>query len=403
MCFGLPTGDRYGPGTVASSLQGVLQTLGVSSQLEFLYSVYEESSGTQVINYHGHAANRDCHEGSFIDFDDIPWEQLRDEPLRIMLQRYVREHQQEAFGLYVGDDQSGDVRGSSKNLNIDLPRINKERNAMKFSLFAHMERFDASVSHQESLADLVELVQLAEAGGFETVWVGEHHGMEFTIAPNPFLYLTYLAAHTSKIRLGTGTVVAPFWHPIKLADEAAITDLMTGGRLDIGIARGAYQFEYDRLGNGMDGLVASEMLREIIPAVKGLWEGDYEHSGKYWSFPSTSCIPGPQQQPHPPMWLAARDITSHQFAIEQGCNVMVTPLWNPDSEVDSLIEKFNTACAENPQIPRPQICLLRHSFVGENEAQVERGAQAMSQYYCYFGAWFQNKRPISKGFIQPLQ
>ncbi len=273
---------------------------------------------------------------------------------------------------------------------------------MKFSLFAHMERFDTSVSHQESLADLVELVQLAEAGGFETVWVGEHHGMEFTIAPNPFLYLTYLAAHTSKIRLGTGTVVAPFWHPIKLADEAAITDLMTGGRLDIGIARGAYQFEYDRLGNGMDGLVASEMLREIIPAVKGLWEGDYEHSGKYWSFPSTSCIPGPQQQPHPPMWLAARDITSHQFAIEQGCNVMVTPLWNPDSEVDSLMEKFNIACADNPQIPRPQICLLRHSFVGENEAQVERGAQAMSQYYCYFGAWFQNKRPISKGFIQPF-
>jgi flavin reductase (DIM6/NTAB) family NADH-FMN oxidoreductase RutF len=108
--LGLPTGDRYGPGAVASSLLGVLQALGVSAQLEFLYSVYEESSGTQVINYHGHAAGRDCLEGSFVEFDDIPWQQLSNEPLRTMLQRYVREHQQEAFGLYVGDDLSGDVR-----------------------------------------------------------------------------------------------------------------------------------------------------------------------------------------------------------------------------------------------------------------------------------------------------
>ena len=108
--LGLPTGDRYGPGTVASSVEGVLQALGVCAQIEFLYSVYEENSGTQVINYHGHAAHRDCLKGSFIDFADIPWEQLSNDPLRTMLQRYVREHQQEAFGLYVGDDQRGDVR-----------------------------------------------------------------------------------------------------------------------------------------------------------------------------------------------------------------------------------------------------------------------------------------------------
>lgn len=273
---------------------------------------------------------------------------------------------------------------------------------MKFSLFAHMERFDRSRSHQQLLADLVDLVQMAEAGGFETAWIGEHHAMEFTIAPNPFIYLAYLADRTSSIRLGTGTVVAPFWHPIKLADEAAITDLMTGGRLDVGIARGAYQFEYDRLGGGMDGLKASEMLREIIPAVQGLWVGDYAHAGQYWSFPASSCIPAPLQQPHPPLWIAARDISSHAFAVEQGCNVMVTPLWNPDQEVADLMEKFNSACSRFPAIPRPKICLLRHSYVAQDEAEVQRGAEALSRYYCYFGAWFKNQRPISKGFIEPF-
>ena len=66
--------------------------------------------------------------------------------------------------------------------------------------------------------------------------------MEFTIAPNPFLSIVDLAHHTKNVKLGTGTVVAPFWHPIKLAGEAAATDLMTGGRLELGMARGAYTY-----------------------------------------------------------------------------------------------------------------------------------------------------------------
>ena len=107
---------------------------------------------------------------------------------------------------------------------------------------------------RELFDELEELVLMAEAAGFETAWIGEHHGMEFTIAPNPFIHLAYLGARTKTIRLGTGTVIAPFWHPIKLAGEAALTDVATGGRLDIGIARGAYSFEYERLLPGLDAM-----------------------------------------------------------------------------------------------------------------------------------------------------
>jgi len=106
----LPTGDRFGPVQVASSLQGVLKALEVDARVEFLYSVYEEINGIQVINYHGHAESSHCLGGKFIDFDAIPWAQLADEPLRSMLQRYVHERRQDAFGLYVGNAQSGAVR-----------------------------------------------------------------------------------------------------------------------------------------------------------------------------------------------------------------------------------------------------------------------------------------------------
>jgi alkanesulfonate monooxygenase SsuD/methylene tetrahydromethanopterin reductase-like flavin-dependent oxidoreductase (luciferase family) len=122
---------------------------------------------------------------------------------------------------------------------------------MEFSLFVHMERTDPAKPHAQLFDELNELALMAEQAGFAAAWIGEHHGMEFTIAPNPFINLAYLAAKTSTIRLGTGTVIAPFWHPIRLAGEAAMADIATGGRLDLGLARGAYSFEYERLMPGL--------------------------------------------------------------------------------------------------------------------------------------------------------
>ena len=81
---------------------------------------------------------------------------------------------------------------------------------MRFSVFQQVERYDDSVSHHQLQEELVLLTQQAERDGFCTVWVGEHHGMEFTVSPNAFVSLAYLAGRTSTIRLGTGTAIAPF-------------------------------------------------------------------------------------------------------------------------------------------------------------------------------------------------
>ncbi len=272
---------------------------------------------------------------------------------------------------------------------------------MKFSLFAHMERYQPSIPHTQLFDELTALVKIAEEGGFETVWIGEHHGMEFTIAPNPFINIAYLAAKTERIRLGTGTVVAPFWHPIKLAGEAAMTDIITGGRLDIGIARGAYSFEYARLADGIDAMAAGGHLRELVPTLRKLWDGDYAHQGEYWSFPSTTCTPRPVQKPYPPLWIAARDPNSHAFAVSNGCNVQVTPLWSGDQEVESLMGRFNDACAAAPDIPRPRIMLLMHTHVAGSDSEVEQASRDLSRFYGLFATWFKNEKPVRQGFIEP--
>lgn len=273
---------------------------------------------------------------------------------------------------------------------------------MKLSLFVHMERLNAEQSQEDLYAEFIALCQIADRAGMHAIWTGEHHAMDFTIAPNPFINLADLARRTTNVRLGTGTVVAPYWHPIKLAGEAAMTDVVTQGRLEIGIARGAYNYEYERLSPGLDAWNAGQQMREMIPAIKGLWQGDYAHEGEFWTFPSATSAPKPVQHPHPPLWVAARNPNSHEFAVANGCNVQVTPLWMGDGEIEMLMGHFNDACAKFPDISRPKIMVLRHTYVGSDEADLQQASRELSTYYNYFGAWFKNQRPVSQGLIKPL-
>ncbi len=272
---------------------------------------------------------------------------------------------------------------------------------MKFSLFVHMERLAPEQPHELLYEQYLELCRMADDAGMHAIWTGEHHGMEFTIAPNPFISIVDLARRTRNVRLGTGTVVAPFWHPIKLAGEAALTDLVTGGRLELGIARGAYAYEYERLMPGMDAWEAGQRLRESAPLLRELWRGDCAHEGEFYRFPATTSAPKPLQDGGPPIWIAARDPNSHEFAVRNGFNVQVTPLWQGMDEIVSLMARFDAACA-NVGASRPRIMLLHHAYVASDEADAELAARELSRFYAYFGAWFKNERPVSQGLIAPL-
>ncbi|MEM8979788.1 MAG: LLM class flavin-dependent oxidoreductase [Pseudomonadota bacterium] len=272
---------------------------------------------------------------------------------------------------------------------------------MEFSLFAHMERLTADQPQERLQEEFIELCKMADDAGMRAVWTGEHHGMDFTIAPNPLLSLVNLAHHTKNVRLGTGTIIAPFWHPIKLAGEAASADLMTGGRIELGIARGAYSYEYERLSPGLDPMQAGQRMREIAPLLPKLWDGDCAHSGEFFAFPATTSAPKPIQPGGPPIWIAARDPNSHEFGVQNGFNIQVTPLWQGIEEIETLMGRFNDACA-NYDGPRPKIMLLHHTYVAFDEADAAQGAKELSRFYNYFGAWFQNKRAVSQGQIAAL-
>ena len=236
---------------------------------------------------------------------------------------------------------------------------------MRFTLVINMERMHPDEDMRDVARHVTEMVQMADAGGFDIVWAAEHHAIEMTIAPGPFQLLAHLAAHTSRIRLGTAVVVAPYWHPIKLAGEAAMIDLLSGGRLELGIGKGAYQREFDRMVDGIDLNQGVPMMLEMMPALKALWRGDYAHDGEYWSFPATTSCPKPLQKPHPPLWVAARHPTSFDSAVEHGCSVMTWALTRPFAEVEAYMGRFEDAVANHPEAERPRFMTMRHAAVYE--------------------------------------
>ncbi|MDH3691006.1 MAG: LLM class flavin-dependent oxidoreductase [Gammaproteobacteria bacterium] len=273
---------------------------------------------------------------------------------------------------------------------------------MKFSIAANMQR----VSPDESIEDVaqagLDLVKLADEGGFEIAWAAEHHCLEMIIAPNPFVLLTHWAAHTKRIRLGTAVVVAPYWHPIRVAGEAGFTDLFTGGRLEIGIARGAFQYEFDRMAAGIPQQQGGEYVKEMVPVLKGLWQGDYEHDGKYWRFPKATAVPKPLQQPHPPLWVAARGPDTFQWAVEHGLNIMSTPLQKPFGEVKDLADKLQVAVDQSSGGTRPRWLVLRNTCVYQNPDDWRVPVDAAMHFSAQFQGLFTTGGTVTNGFPQEI-
>jgi flavin-dependent trigonelline monooxygenase, oxygenase component len=273
---------------------------------------------------------------------------------------------------------------------------------MKFQLAINLERLDDGLQMPEVARHTLEMVQMADRGGFNIVWSAEHHALEMTIAPNPFQILTWWAGHTDRIRLGTAVAVAPYWHPIRLAGEAAFTDLISGGRLEFGIGSGAYQREFDRMRPGLKQPDAWRYMHEMLPALKALWAGDYEHKGEFWSFPTSTSVPKPLQKPHPPIWLAARAPITYDYAVEHGCNITCWPLTRPFSEAELYKSRLDDAMAKFPGRKKPIFAMMRHTAVYDRKEDSEVPVRAVQRVLGQFENLFKNLGDVVNGFPREI-
>ncbi|WP_306113672.1 MULTISPECIES: LLM class flavin-dependent oxidoreductase [unclassified Roseovarius] len=272
---------------------------------------------------------------------------------------------------------------------------------MKFQLAVNLERMDASADMQDVARHTLDMVQMAEQGGFNIVWAAEHHALEMTIAPNPFQILTWWAQHTDRIRLGTAVATAAYWHPINLAGEAAMLDLISGGRLEFGIGSGAYQREFDRMRPGLKQSDAWQYMQEMLPVVRALWQGDLAHDGEYWQFPTATSCPKPVQA-EVPVWVAARSPITYDYALREKCHVMSWPLTRPFSEAELYKKHLDEAVIKADNGFRPIFAMMRHAAVYDNDADRQKALDAIRLVLGQFENLFRNAGGVQDGFPKQI-
>lgn len=268
---------------------------------------------------------------------------------------------------------------------------------MKFHLAINLERMSAETDMRDVRDHTIEIVKLADQAGFETAWAAEHHALEMTIAPNPFQILTWWSEHTENIRLGCGVANAAYWHPINIAGEAALLDLISGGRLDFGLGSGAYQREFDRMRPGLDQKEGYRYVQEMLPLIRALWKGDVEHNGDFWQFPKATSCPKPLQA-DVPFWVAARSPITFDYAVATNCNVMSWPLTLPFSEAEKYKSQLDDAIAKAGGTYTGRFAMMRHSAVYETEADRTAALGAIRHVLGQFGNLMMKKGDVVNGF-----
>ena len=195
---------------------------------------------------------------------------------------------------------------------------------MKFGLFGGARVSDAGPrTDSQGYDTFVEYVVEAERLGFESLFLVEHHFTGAGQVSSSMSLLAYLAAKTSKIRLGTGVVVLPWHNPVLVAEQAATLDLLSNGRFDFGVGRGYRKAEFDSFGIPLE--EAAERFDEAIEVIRKSWASKerFSHQGKRWRYENIIVEPPVRQQPHPPLWLGAGNPDAIRRAAREGFNLLL--------------------------------------------------------------------------------
>lgn len=230
---------------------------------------------------------------------------------------------------------------------------------------------------------MLEQVAFADELGYESVWLTEHH-FDFYggTLPNPAVFGAAIAQRTSRIRIGVAVSVLPLHNPLLVAEDYAMLDVLSNGRLDFGVGRGSVPTEYDQLGVSADD--SAEIMVEATELITRAWrEDEIEHRGRHFSYPRLSLLPRPVQRPHPPIWVGAvRSSETFEWAGRNGFHVMVLPYMFPPEVLKKQLEVYFAAAEQaGHDRSRLEVFAKFHVFAAEDAAEARRlAAPAYANY-----------------------
>ena len=243
----------------------------------------------------------------------------------------------------------------------------------------------------ESFEETIRECERAEAAGFDSVWLGEHHNNP-VLYPAPLLGLAAIAARTSRVSLGTGVLLLPLYHPMCVAEEGAMVDMISGGRLILGIGAGYAPEEFAAF--GLSVRQRGSRLDEGAALLRRLWtETGVTHHGRYYHVEDATVGPRPVQQPAPPIWFGAWTAP----AIERAARLGDAWLGGPSaalSELSSCVASYRDKRKELEKDPGT-IAAFRYVFVADTTAQALESA-GDSFIRAYENMYFRWPHPVIK-------
>ncbi len=238
---------------------------------------------------------------------------------------------------------------------------------MKFGVFYQMPCAADQIPAQR-YQDTIAQVQLADELGYDSAWLAElHFNSRFSIMPAPLMVASAIAQTTSQIRIGTAVHLVPLHQPIRLAEEAAALDVLSGGRSIFGIGRGAIPGHFQ--GYGIDQEEARVRFLENLEMVLGMWtQDDYSYSGKYHSAHEINLAPKPIQKPHPPVYIASNSADTFNLVGQLGHNILVAPTIVTTEGALSGLESYRSELEQNGHNPADRdVNVTIHVNVAEDE------------------------------------
>jgi len=281
---------------------------------------------------------------------------------------------------------------------------------MKFGLcYIPDYHVELSGSWVEWYEGMLEEVKLAERLGFHGAWFAEHRVPGFAFG-SPAMFIAACARETTRLRLGCSVSLLPLNNPVRTAEDFAMADVLSRGRLDFGVGRGLYKYDYDASNVPMS--ESRERFDENLAIVRKLWtEDDVTYKGRWTTLDGHNLGPKPVQQPCPPIWIAAvRTEETYRWAGANGFNLLTAPFFFPDHrEQQKLLDVYRANLEAHGHDPASkEIMAVYHMYCG-SEAEVERYADpALGRYQAFTKATDQSRQayrdPVAykdwKGFFE---
>jgi alkanesulfonate monooxygenase SsuD/methylene tetrahydromethanopterin reductase-like flavin-dependent oxidoreductase (luciferase family) len=252
---------------------------------------------------------------------------------------------------------------------------------MQFAIFgsaqADGERPGAALG--KGFHDFVEFNVEAEALGYCATFLVEHHFTGWNQVSATLQLLTWLAARTTTLRLGTAVLVLPWHNPVLLAEHAATLDLLSGGRLDFGIGKGYRHTEFE--GFCIPPEEAQARFDEALEMMLKAWttRERFSHEGRFWRFKNVVVEPPPMQAPHPPLWTAAGSPASIKRAAERGHNLILDQFASAEILGERIALFRAEAAARGRRWDPTQVIVARDMFVVDNEREKEAAIELNNQ------------------------